>query len=180
MPPISIAVIDEAHCISEWSHNFRSAYMRLNQVLRGSNDISLNAKCVLALTATATPPVVSHIAASLQLPTDGILVQSWKRSNLTLNVQKDVDRYQALFKLLKSNIFIKTKKATSKKSVHPDIMALKKLRPCILLLYMSFGSTMLTLLLKRYNSRDLVLGLIMLECHGVIAKRSSHHLFLAA
>ena len=116
MPPISIAVIDEAHCISEWSHNFRSAYMRLNQVLRGSNDISLNAKCVLALTATATPPVVSHIAASLQLPTDGILVQSWKRSNLTLNVQKDVDRYQALFKLLKSNIFIKTKKATSKKS----------------------------------------------------------------
>ena len=114
MPPISIAVIDEAHCISEWSHNFRSAYMRLNQVLRGSNDISLNAKCVLALTATATPPVVSHIAESLQLPTDGILVQSWKRSNLTLNVQKDVDRYQALFKLLKSSIFIKTKKPIKK------------------------------------------------------------------
>ena len=110
MPPISIAVIDEAHCISEWSHNFRSSYMRLNQVLRGSDDISLNAKCVLALTATATPPVVKHIATSLQLPEDGVLLESWKRPNLSLNVEKDTDKYQMLNKLLKSTIFVKIKK----------------------------------------------------------------------
>jgi ATP-dependent DNA helicase Q4 len=113
MPPISIAVIDEAHCISEWSHNFRSSYMRLNQVLRGSNDISLNAKCVLALTATATPPVVNHIATSLQLPADGILIESWKRSNLILNVEQDTAKHQALNKLLKSNTFVKPKKKSS-------------------------------------------------------------------
>ncbi len=117
MPPISIAVIDEAHCISEWSHNFRSSYMRLNQVLRGSDDISLNAKCVLALTATATPPVVKHIATSLQLPEDGVLLESWKRPNLSLNVEKDTDKYQMLNKLLKSTIFVKMKKNNNKKSV---------------------------------------------------------------
>ncbi|KAK1318096.1 ATP-dependent DNA helicase Q-like 5 [Acorus calamus] len=50
-PLISLVVIDEAHCLSEWSHNFRPAYFRLKSSILLTE---LNAKCVLAMTATAT------------------------------------------------------------------------------------------------------------------------------
>jgi ATP-dependent DNA helicase Q4 len=48
---VSLAVVDEAHCVSEWSHNFRPAYHRLGRILRGR--LQLNGP-VLALSATAT------------------------------------------------------------------------------------------------------------------------------
>ena len=59
------------------------------------------------------------IATSLGLPADGIFVESWKRSNLSLNVEIDKDRHQALTKLLKSDIFVKTKKNKSSKANDP-------------------------------------------------------------
>lgn len=63
MPPIALACIDEAHCVSEWSHNFRPEYLRLNEYLQGA----LNAKRVLALTATATKPTVQSVCDILNL-----------------------------------------------------------------------------------------------------------------
>ncbi|XP_020872685.1 ATP-dependent DNA helicase Q-like 5 [Arabidopsis lyrata subsp. lyrata] len=48
---VSLVVVDEAHCISEWSHNFRPSYMRLKASMRFSE---LKAECILAMTATAT------------------------------------------------------------------------------------------------------------------------------
>ena len=129
IPPISIAVIDEAHCVSEWSHNFRSAYMRLNQALRGASSVSLGAQCVLALTATATPLVVDHIATSLKIPSEGILLQSWKRPNLNLQVETPKDKYAALAKMLKSTTLTVRPKttATTKKRTQGFHMVTKSL-----------------------------------------------------
>mmetsp|Transcript_12412 Transcript_12412/g.29225 ORF Transcript_12412/g.29225 Transcript_12412/m.29225 type:complete len:1197 (+) Transcript_12412:48-3638(+) len=63
LPPIALACIDEAHCVSEWSHNFRPDYLRLHEHLAAS----LGARRLLALTATATRPTVESIHNILQL-----------------------------------------------------------------------------------------------------------------
>ena len=57
LPPIALACVDEAHCVSEWSHNFRPDYLRLKEYLQGS----LRARRLLALTATATKPTVKSV-----------------------------------------------------------------------------------------------------------------------
>ncbi|CAJ1416861.1 unnamed protein product, partial [Effrenium voratum] len=63
LPPIALACIDEAHCVSEWSHNFRPDYLRLSEYLQGA----LQARRLLALTATATKPTVQSVCDILQL-----------------------------------------------------------------------------------------------------------------
>jgi superfamily II DNA helicase RecQ len=55
---IALFAIDEAHCISEWGHNFRPDYLRLAEIAK-----DLRAERILALTATATPTVVENICA---------------------------------------------------------------------------------------------------------------------
>jgi len=65
LPPIALACIDEAHCVSEWSHNFRPDYFRLHEYLVES----LGARRILALTATATRPTVKSVCDILQLDT---------------------------------------------------------------------------------------------------------------
>eukprot|EP00948_MAST-09A_sp_MAST-9A-sp1_P001942 g1942.t1 len=62
-PTISLCVVDEAHCVSEWSHNFRPAYLRLGQVIQDT----LQAKAILALTATATKSTVHQICQVLRI-----------------------------------------------------------------------------------------------------------------
>jgi len=63
LPPIALACIDEAHCVSEWSHNFRPDYLRLHEFLTGS----LGAKRLLALTATATRPTIESVTNILRI-----------------------------------------------------------------------------------------------------------------
>lgn len=63
LPPIALACVDEAHCVSEWSHNFRPDYLRLHEFLTGS----LNAKRLMALTATATRPTIKSVCKILRL-----------------------------------------------------------------------------------------------------------------
>ncbi|CAE8739417.1 unnamed protein product [Polarella glacialis] len=65
LPPIALACIDEAHCVSEWSHNFRPDYLRLHEFLVGS----LGARRLLALTATATRPTIKSICEILKVGT---------------------------------------------------------------------------------------------------------------
>src|SRR5207302_6616405 len=60
---IGLFAVDEAHCISEWGHNFRPDYLKLAETSR-----ELGAERVLALTATATPGVVADICAGFQIP----------------------------------------------------------------------------------------------------------------
>jgi ATP-dependent DNA helicase RecQ len=77
--PISLFAVDEAHCISEWGHNFRPDYLKLAARAR-----ELGAERILALTATATPAVVADICAGFQIGRDDAVVTGFYRPNLTL------------------------------------------------------------------------------------------------
>src|SRR5258705_9136614 len=76
---ISLFAVDEAHCISEWGHNFRPDYLKLAVRAR-----ELGAERVLALTATATPAVVADIRAGFDIAEDDAVVTGFYRPNLTL------------------------------------------------------------------------------------------------
>lgn len=78
---IALFAVDEAHCISEWGHNFRPDYLKLAQTAR-----ELGAERVLALTATATPSVVKDICAGFSIPPDAAIVTGFYRPNLNLSV----------------------------------------------------------------------------------------------
>jgi ATP-dependent DNA helicase RecQ len=81
--PPSLVAVDEAHCISEWGHDFRPAYLALGQRVTG-----LQAGQILALTATATPPVRDDIIRYLGLRDPEILVASPHRHNLMFSVRE--------------------------------------------------------------------------------------------
>ena len=76
---ISLFAVDEAHCISEWGHNFRPDYLKLAERARG-----LAAERVLALTATATPAVVADIRTGFGIAEADAVVTGFYRPNLTL------------------------------------------------------------------------------------------------
>jgi ATP-dependent DNA helicase RecQ len=76
---ISLFAVDEAHCISEWGHNFRPDYLKLAERAR-----ELRAERVLALTATATPAVVADIRAGFGIGEADAVVTGFYRPNLTL------------------------------------------------------------------------------------------------
>ena len=76
---ISLFAVDEAHCISEWGHNFRPDYLKLAERAR-----ELAAERVLALTATATPAVVEDIRAGFGIEAEDAVVTGFYRPNLTL------------------------------------------------------------------------------------------------
>ncbi|HEX6070674.1 MAG TPA: ATP-dependent DNA helicase RecQ [Longimicrobiaceae bacterium] len=76
---ISLFAVDEAHCISEWGHNFRPDYLKLARTAR-----ELGAERVLALTATATPEVVADICQSFGIPREAAVVTGFHRPNLFL------------------------------------------------------------------------------------------------
>ncbi|XP_030644288.1 ATP-dependent DNA helicase Q4 [Chanos chanos] len=103
LPPVAFACIDEAHCVSEWSHNFRPCYLRLCKVLRER----LGVRCLLGLTATATLSTALDIARHLDIgDQDGIAVRSAAvPPNLHLSVSMDRDKDQALVSLLKGERF---------------------------------------------------------------------------
>jgi ATP-dependent DNA helicase RecQ len=79
--PIAMIAIDEAHCISEWGHNFRPDYMKLAKLAR-----DLQAARVLALTATAPPGVASDIARAFNIAEGDVVKTPFHRKNLVLRV----------------------------------------------------------------------------------------------
>lgn len=78
----SLFVVDEAHCVSEWGHDFRPDYLRLHTVIT-----ELGHPVVLALTATASPPVRQEIVERLGLEDPVVIVRGFDRPNLWLGVQ---------------------------------------------------------------------------------------------
>ena len=80
--PVSLLVVDEAHCISEWGHNFRPDYLKLPQYRR-----EFNIKQTLLLTATATPQVIEDMGRKFGIDQSDITLTGFYRSNLNLNVQ---------------------------------------------------------------------------------------------
>jgi ATP-dependent DNA helicase RecQ len=79
----SLLVVDEAHCISEWGHDFRPDYMRLGAVVE-----QLGHPTVLALTATASPPVRAEIVERLAMRDPEIIVRGFDRPSLHLAVER--------------------------------------------------------------------------------------------
>jgi ATP-dependent DNA helicase RecQ len=78
---IALFAVDEAHCISEWGHNFRPDYLKLADTAR-----DLGVERVLALTATATPSVVQDICTAFNIPQECAIVTGFYRHNLNLSL----------------------------------------------------------------------------------------------
>ena len=109
---INIITVDEAHCISEWGHNFRPAYRHISEIRNIIPDIP-----VLALTATATTEVIDDIQNNLLFKKHNLIQSSFKRDNLSYVVDNVEDKKTRLIKLLnkiKSSviIYVGTRKAT--------------------------------------------------------------------
>src|SRR3954467_7922861 len=79
----SLLVVDEAHCISEWGHDFRPEYLRL-----GAAAEALGRPTVLALTATAAPPVRDEIVERLAMHEPEIIIRGFDRPNIRLSVER--------------------------------------------------------------------------------------------
>lgn len=80
--PISLLVVDEAHCISEWGHNFRPDYLKLPQYRQ-----TFNINQTLLLTATATPQVIKDMGQKFGINSDDVILTGFYRPNLNLAVQ---------------------------------------------------------------------------------------------
>ncbi len=79
---VALFVVDEAHCISEWGHDFRPSYLQLGAVAE-----ALGGPVVLALTATAAPPVREEIVERLRMRDAATLVSGFDRPNIWLGVE---------------------------------------------------------------------------------------------
>ena len=93
---VNLIAIDEAHCISQWGHDFRPAYLKCD-VLR-----SLHPQApIIALTATATEQVIGDIATTLQLKIDRPIKDSFKRANLQFAVKQTEDLQRQIIDTVK-------------------------------------------------------------------------------
>lgn len=97
---LSFIAIDEAHCISEWGHDFRPEYRNLRNIIRKLGDIP-----IIGLTATATPKVQEDILKNLEIPNANTFKASFNRANLfyeirpkTKNVESDIIKFINQFK----------------------------------------------------------------------------------
>ena len=96
---ISFYAVDEAHCISEWGHDFRPEYRRIRPIISG-----IGKRPVIALTATATPKVQHDIQKNLGMVDATVFKSSFNRANLYYEIrQKDANIDKEIIKYIKSN-----------------------------------------------------------------------------
>lgn len=93
--PTSLLVVDEAHCISQWGHDFRPAYLEIGAAAR-----ALGQPVVLALTATAKPEVASEIMEKLDIPRAGLVDTGAYRANLRYAVHASTSEPEKLERAL--------------------------------------------------------------------------------
>ena len=93
---VSLIVVDEAHCISQWGYDFRPPYLRIANIRQYAATAP-----VLALTATATPAVVDDIMSKLNFPRPNLVKSGFERKNVAYNVLKETDKTGKLIRLLK-------------------------------------------------------------------------------
>jgi ATP-dependent DNA helicase RecQ len=95
---VSFAAIDEAHCISEWGHDFRPEYRRIKSILGQIGNFP-----VIALTATATPKVQIDIQKNLQMEDADIFKTSFNRKNLYYEVRPKIEAKKQLVKYIRDH-----------------------------------------------------------------------------
>lgn len=116
---VKMLVIDEAHCISAWGHDFRPEYMRVSELRK-----TLGSPVTMALTATATPQVQRDIATLLQLDKPVVHVTGFDRPNLTYacrSFEKAADKDPALLRFMSTRtgsgiVYCSTRKAVEELS----------------------------------------------------------------
>lgn len=103
---ISFVAVDEAHCISEWGHDFRPEYRRIRTMISA---IGENIP-IIALTATATPKVQTDIVKSLEMDDTNIFISSFNRDNLYYEIRPKINKESAVKSIIQ---FIKTSQGKS-------------------------------------------------------------------
>lgn len=118
---IPMVAIDEAHCISQWGHDFRPSYRNISSIVSLFDEKPV----ILALTATATPAVREDICKQLGISEENTVMTGFERANLTFSVVKGQDREKFVKEYVRKNegeagiIYAATRKAVD--SVH-DIL----------------------------------------------------------
>ncbi|MEL6388652.1 MAG: DNA helicase RecQ [Bacteroidota bacterium] len=114
---VSFVAIDEAHCISEWGHDFRPEYRRIREMIQGINDQIP----IIALTATATPKVRTDIVKNLAMKDPNVFISSFNRTNLYYEVRPKFNKDQTIkqiVQIIKQNkgesgiIYVQSRKST--------------------------------------------------------------------
>jgi len=116
---IRLLAIDEAHCLSQWGHDFRLDYLRLGRVRKALGDVP-----TVALTATATPEVQEDILRTLGIPDARRFIQGFDRPNLSLEVlatDRDKEKLALLPSLVSASpalVYCATRKNVEKVTAH--------------------------------------------------------------
>ena len=95
---ISFYAVDEAHCISEWGHDFRPEYRRIRNIIE-----DIGVAPIIALTATATPKVQSDILKNLGMPDATVFKSSFNRSNLYYEIRDKSDPKRDIIRYIRQN-----------------------------------------------------------------------------
>lgn len=95
---ISFYAVDEAHCISEWGHDFRPEYRRIKAIVD-----QIGRRPIIALTATATPKVQSDILKTLGIPDAKVFKSSFNRPNLYYEIRDKVEPEKDIVKFIRQN-----------------------------------------------------------------------------
>jgi len=95
---VSLVAVDEAHCISQWGHDFRPSYLEISTIRK-----IIPATPILALTATATSLVLKDIYKYLEIKKQNTYQTSFRRDNISFEVENEEDKYFRLIRVLNKN-----------------------------------------------------------------------------
>src|SRR6185369_13546823 len=121
---VSLLAVDEAHCISQWGHDFRPSYLRVSKVHE-----ALGSPTTIALTATATPEVRRDIVRELALQNPETIITGFDRPNLTYYVvpaKNDAEKEERLVEILRNRDGLAVVYASTRRAVDELVNVLER------------------------------------------------------